>query len=126
MSLIISVRQSGEITILDLEGRVTIGRDNDSLNDRLQELARRGVRKVLVNLGRITQLDSSGLSTVVRAYTTFLNSGGSLRLLHPGGHVREVLDLTRLTKTIPTFDDEGEAVASFTSFAKPADPACSD
>jgi anti-sigma B factor antagonist len=120
MNLKISARQSGDVKILDLEGRVTIGRDNDALNSRLQELAQQGVKKALVNLARITQLDSSGLSTIVRAYSTFLNSGGSLKLLHPSGHVREVLELTRLTKTIPTFNDETEAVASFATSAKPA------
>jgi anti-sigma B factor antagonist len=120
MNLKISSRHSGDVTILDLEGRVTIGRDNDSLNQRLQELARQSVKKILVNLANVAQLDSSGLSTLVRAFISFQNAGGSLKLLHPGGHVRQVLDLTRLTKTIPTLDDEAQAVASFSSSAKPA------
>lgn len=121
MNLKISARRSGDVTILDLEGRVTIGRDNDSLNDRLQDLAHQNVGKVLVNLTNVTQLDSSGLSTLVRAFISLQNAGGSMKLLHPGGHVREVLDLTHLTKTIPTLDDEAVAVASFaTSAARPA------
>lgn len=120
MSLKISARRSGDVTILDLDGRVTIGRDNDSLNDRLQDLVHQEAKRVLVNLAGVTQLDSSGLSTLVRAYISFQNSGGSMKLLHPGGHVREVLELTRLTKTIPTLDDEAAAVASFSSAARPA------
>lgn len=120
MSLKISARRSGDVTILDLDGRVTIGRDNDSLNDRLQDLVHQEAKKVLVNLAGVTQLDSSGLSTLVRAYISFQNFGGSMKLLHPGGHVREVLELTRLTKTIPTLDDEAAAVASFSSAARPA------
>ncbi|HEV2491272.1 MAG TPA: STAS domain-containing protein [Candidatus Acidoferrales bacterium] len=121
MNLKISARRSGDVTILDLEGRVTIGRDNDSLNNRLQDLAHQDVKKVLVNLSIVSQLDSSGLSTLVRAYISFQNVGGSMKLLHPGGHVREVLELTRLTKTIPTLDDEAVAVASFaTTAARPA------
>ena len=120
MSLKISARRSGDVTILDLDGRVTIGRDNDSLNDRLQDLVHQEAKKVLVNLAGVTQLDSSGLSTLVRAYISFQNTGGSMKLLHPGGHVREVLELTRLTKTIPTLDDEAAAVASFSSAARPA------
>lgn len=121
MNLKISARRSGDITILDLEGRVTIGRDNDSLNNRLQDLAHQDVKKVLVNLTNVAQLDSSGLSTLVRAYISFQNSGGSMKLLHPGGHVREVLDLTHLTKTIPTLDDEALAIASFAApAARPA------
>jgi anti-anti-sigma factor len=121
MNLKISARRSGDVTILDLDGRVTIGRDNDSLNNRLQDLAHQDVKKVLVNLTSVSQLDSSGLSTLVRAYITFQHSGGFLKLLHPGGHVREVLELTHLTKTIPTHDDEAVAVASFaSSSARPA------
>lgn len=120
MSLKISARRSGDVTILDLDGRVTIGRDNDSLNDRLQDLVHQEAKRVLVNLAGVTQLDSSGLSTLVRAYISFQNFGGSMKLLHPGGHVREVLELTRLTKTIPTLDDEAAAVASFSSAARPA------
>lgn len=121
MNLKISSRRSGDVTILDLEGRITIGRDNDSLSSHLQDLAHRDAKKVLVNLAQVTQLDSSGLVTLVRAYTTFQRAGGALKLLRPAGHVREVLDLTRLTKTIPTLDEEAHAVASFA--ASPSRPA---
>lgn len=109
------IRQAGQVTIVDLEGRIVIGPDNDALNDFLQALVQQKVRKLLINLANVTQLDSSGISSLVRAYTTMLHAGGSLALLHPGGHVREVLDLTRLSATIPTFDDEEQAVARLAS-----------
>lgn len=120
MALRIATRQSGDVTILDLDGRVTIGADNDVFNNCLQELVRRGLRKVLVNLTGLHQMDSSGLSSLVHAFVTLQRAGGSLKLLHPTGHVREVLEVTRLNHSIPTLDDEAQAVASFGSSAKPA------
>ncbi|MHB8410748.1 MAG: STAS domain-containing protein [Candidatus Acidiferrales bacterium] len=120
MHLKISMRQSGDVTIVDLDGRIVIGLDNDSLHERLEELTRRGARKVLVNLTNVTQLDSSGISTIVRAFISMQHSGGSFKILHPGGHVREVLEITHLTNAIPTFDDEAVAMASFGAAARSA------
>ena len=120
MHLKISMRQSGGVTIVDLDGRIVIGLDNDSLHERLDELARRGARNVLVNLTNVTQLDSSGISTIVRAFISMQHSDGAFKILHPGGHVREVLEVTHLTKAIPTFDDEAAAMASFGSAARSA------
>jgi anti-sigma B factor antagonist len=119
MHLKISTRQSGDVTILDLDGRVTIGLDCDSLNAQFQALTQKGVKKVLVNLIHVSQLDSTGISSLVRAFITMQHSDGAFKLLNPSGRVREVLDLTRLNRTIPTFEDETEAISSFSS-AKPA------
>jgi len=71
------------------------------------------VRKLLVNLAGTTQIDSSGISTIVRTFVTMERAGGNLRLLGPSGRVREVLEVTRLLSSIPTYDDEAKAVASF-------------
>ncbi|MHB8755903.1 MAG: STAS domain-containing protein [Candidatus Acidiferrales bacterium] len=120
MHLKISMRQTGDVTIVDLDGQIVIGLDNDSLHERLEELARRGACKVLVNLTNVTQLDSSGISSIVRAFISMQHSGGSFKILHPGGHVREVLEVTHLTNAIPTFDDEAAAMASFGSAARSA------
>lgn len=120
MYLKISTRQSGDVTIVDLDGNIMIGRDNDSLSERLQELTRQSVCNVLVNLTNVTQVDSSGISTLVRAFISLQRSGGSFKMLHPGGHVREVLEVTHLTNAIPTFDDEAQAIASFGSGARSA------
>jgi anti-sigma B factor antagonist len=113
VGLQISARQSGDVTVLDLQGRVTIGRGNDLLGNELRELLEHGTRKLLINLIGVPQMDSSGISTVVRSFVSLQRVGGSLKLLHPVGHVREVLELTRLLHSIPTFDDEAAAVASF-------------
>jgi anti-anti-sigma factor len=113
MGLQISARKSGVVNILDLQGRITIGASNDSLSAELRKLADAGASDVIVNLAGVTQMDSSGISTIVRAFVTLDRQGGGLEILNPVGHVREVLELTRLINSIPTFTDEAKAVAAF-------------
>lgn len=113
MGLQIIVRQSGDITILDVQGRATIGLGNDLLNSKLRQVVDGGARKLLINLAGASQVDSSGISTIVRTFVTVQKSGGALKLMNPSGRVREVLEVTRLLTSIPTFDDETSALASF-------------
>ncbi len=113
VSLRTMIRQSGDVTILDLEGRATIGASSDVLARELRRLRESGARKLLVNLSGVTQIDSSGLSMLVRAFVSLGQSGGSLKLLGVRGRVREVFSVTRLLGAIPTFDDEASALASF-------------
>ena len=114
MGLQISIRESGDITILDLRGRSTIdGGESEVLSKHLQKLVANGVRKVLLNLIELTQVDSSGVSIIVRTYVSLKRQGGDMRLLRPGGRVLDVFRVLRLLDTIPTFDDEAQALASF-------------
>jgi anti-anti-sigma factor len=113
MGLQISTRKSGDVTIVDLQGRIIIGVSNDSLGAELRRIAEPGPCDVLVNLAGVLQMDSSGISTIVRSFVTLERQGGSLKLLNPLGHVREVLELTRLINSIPTFTDEAKAIDSF-------------
>ncbi len=108
-----TIRKSGDVTIVDLEGRAIIGAGNDLLAGELQRLLQSGARKLLVNLGAVTQVDSSGISTLVRTFVTLGQSGGSLKLLGVKGRVREVLSVARLLNAIPNFDDEATALSSF-------------
>jgi len=113
MGLQISTRKSGTVTILDLQGRITIGPSNDALGAELRKLAEAGASEVVINLAGVTQMDSSGISTIVRSFVTLERQSGGLKVLNPTGHVKEVLELTRLIKSIPTYYDEAKAVASF-------------
>lgn len=113
MSIEISTRMVGDITVLDLKGRATLGKDSDKLNDALRELLAGGVCKVLVNLAGLTQMDSSGIATLVRTFVSLGVGGGMLKLLAPTGRVRDVLEVTHLLKAIPHFENEAQAIASF-------------
>ena len=123
MSLLISIRQSGDVTILDLRGRLTLN-DNESelLSRHLEKLLAKGVRKLLLNLSDVTQIDSSGVSIIVGTHVSLERQGGGLKLLHLRGRVLEVLTVFHLQNTLPGFDDEAQALASFqilSSFATP-------
>jgi anti-anti-sigma factor len=115
MGLQIAERKSGAVTILDLVGRIVIGGSNDALIAELRKYSDAGASEVVLNLAGVTQMDSSGISTFVRSFVTLDRQGGGLKLLDPSGHVKEVLELTRLIQAIPTFYDEHKAVAAFRS-----------
>jgi anti-sigma B factor antagonist len=113
VGLKISTRESGDVTILDLHGRATIGVDSDLLGSHLQKLVANGVRKLLLNLADVTQMDSSSISAITGTYVSLSRQRGSLKLLRPGGRVRTMLRVIRLLDIIPTFEDETQALASF-------------
>ena len=113
VGLEISTRESADVTILDLQGRVTIGVDGDLLDVQLKTLVTKGARKLLMNLKDVTQLDSSGISAVVGAYISLSRQGGSLKLVCPRGRVQEVLEVMHVAEFIPTFEDEKQALESF-------------
>ena len=113
MGLEVNVRKVGEVTVLDLHGRATIGVGNDVLNAKLRQTVEGGARKLLINLAGLMQIDSSGISTIVRTFVTLGRRGGTLKLLSPQGRVREVLEVTHLLGAIPTYDSEASALQSY-------------
>jgi len=114
VSLQIVVRQSNDVTILDLTGKSTIdASEGELLSKRLRALTDTGKHKLLLNLANLTQVDSSGISAIVEAYVCLQRQDGELKLLSPRGRVLEVLTLFRLLDTIPSFKDETKALASF-------------
>ena len=113
MGLQISIRESGDVTILDLQGRATIGADCDLLTDHLEMLIANGARELLLNLADLTQLDSSGISVISKTYLSLGRQGGNLKLLRPNSRVGAVLRVIHLLDLIPTFEDEAQALASF-------------
>ena len=116
MGLQVSIRNSGDVIILDLRGRATIDAgESELLDSHMQELIANGSRKLLLNLADLTQVDSSGLSVIVGTCVSLRRKGGELKVLCPRGLVREVFRVLRLAETISSFEDESEAVASFGS-----------
>jgi anti-sigma B factor antagonist len=113
MPLEISIRESEGVTIVDLKGRASIGPNTDHLDHELRKLVAAGVRKILVNLAGLTMMDSSGIATIAGTYVSLTREGGSLKLMRPSDRVREVLTVMRILNSIPTFEDEAAAIASF-------------
>ena len=114
MGLDISIRESGDVTIMDLRGRSTIsGGESERLSGHLQELVAKGVRQLLLNVRNLSQLDSSAVSIFIATYVSLKRHGGDLKLLCPGGRVLQVLTVLHLLDIIPSFDDEAQALASF-------------
>lgn len=116
MGLQVSIRNSGDVTILDLRGRATIDDGESELLDRhLQELIANGARKLLLNLADLTQVDSTGIGVIVGTCVSLRRQGGDLRVLCARGLVLEVFRVLHLQQAIPSFEDEAQALASFTS-----------
>lgn len=113
MALQVSTRESADVTILDLRGRATIGRESELLESRLRKLIAAGRHKLLLNLANVTQVDSSCISVLVSTHVSLKRLDGNLKLLRPRGRVLEVLAVCRVLDVIGSFEDEADAVASF-------------
>ena len=123
MGLQISIRESGDVTILDLRGRATINDgESELLKAQLQDLIAKGLVKFLLNLAELSQIDSSGLSVIATTCGSLREQRGDRRFLAPRRAVLEAFKVLRLPEVIPTFEDENEALASFrprSNFAAP-------
>jgi anti-sigma B factor antagonist len=106
-------RQNGDVTILDLSGRITIGSGEEALRNAMQEILNSGAQKVVINMGGVTMIDSSGIGELVSAYTTATNRGAKLKLANLPAKVSDILTITQLITVFDVFDTEAEAVQSF-------------
>jgi anti-anti-sigma factor len=109
----INVRESAGVSVLEVHGRLTIGEPSDQLHDALESVVKGGAKKVVVVLNGIPQIDSSGISTLVRMSIKLAREGGVLRLVCGHGRVRDSLTVTRLIEAIPTFESESAALQGF-------------
>lgn len=113
MSLELSCRKVGDVAVVDLTGRITLGEEASKFREAIRVLVARGERKLLLNLAQVSYLDSSGLGELVSAYTTLRSQGGELKLLHLGRRIRDILQITKLCTVFEVYEDEAEAVRSF-------------
>ena len=113
MSMKIKTRQVDGITIMDCSGRITLGEGSVTLRDSVRDLLSKGSKKILLNLGDVTYIDSSGIGELVSAFTTVRNQGGDLKLLNLTKKVHDLLQITKLYTVFDVKDDEASAVASF-------------
>ena len=113
MSMKTSTRQMDGITIVDLSGRITLGEGSVVLRDTIRDLVGKGQKKILLNLGDVTYIDSSGIGELVSAFTTVRNQGGELKLLNRTKKVHDLLQITKLYTVFDVKDDEATAISSF-------------
>ena len=114
MSLEISSQEASVVTILYLRGRATIGGgESEFLSSYLKKLLASGVRKLVMDLKELTQVDSSGVGIIVGTCVSLRRQGGDLKLLNPNNKVVNVLTVFRLLDAIETFEDKAQALASF-------------
>ena len=106
-------RQAGDVSILDLSGEVRIGEGSISLRDSIRKLADQGKTKVLLNLGGVKYIDSSGIGELIANYTTISRQGGQLKLLNLTDKIQNLLVITKLLTVFDSYDNEAEALKSF-------------
>jgi anti-sigma B factor antagonist len=113
MSLKASVRKAGDVAIVDLAGRITLGEGSGLVRSTIKDLVTSGQKNILLNLKDVTYLDSAGLGELVGSYASVTHAGGDIKLLHPQARVHDLLQVTKLYTVFVSFDDENEALRSF-------------
>jgi len=106
-------RQAGDITILDMDGKVTIGEGSVALRTTIRRLLGEGKKKILLNLGRVGYVDSSGIGELVSSYTAVNKEEGSLKLLNLTQKIQDLLAITKLLTVFDVYDSEADALSSF-------------
>ena len=111
--MVIEERIIGDVTILDLKGKMTLGEGDELLKDKINSLIHQGQKKLLLNLEGVPYIDSAGLGEIVRTYTTVSRQGGNLKLVNLTKRITDLLSITKLLTVFETFDSEPEALKSF-------------
>ena len=111
--MVIEERVIGDVTILDLKGKMTLGEGDELLKDKINSLIHQGQKKLLLNLEGVPYIDSAGLGEIVRTYTTVSRQGGNLKLVNLTKRITDLLAITKLLTVFETFDSEPEALKSF-------------
>ena len=117
MSLNTKTREVGNVTILDLNGKITLGENTGILRDELRSLLAQGKKQIVLNMAGVTYVDSAGLGELVGAYTTATNQGGSVKLLNLQGKMKDLMQITKLHTIFPSFESEQAALSSFAATA---------
>ena len=111
----IEQRAVGDVIVLDLKGKITLGEGDELLKDKVNSLVNQGHRRIVLNLADVPYIDSAGLGEIVRTYTTVSRQGGSLKLLNLTKRITDLLSITKLLTVFETFESENEAVRSFST-----------
>ena len=109
----ISTRNVGDVTILDIKGKITLGSGDIILRDRVHQLISEDAKKIIINLKEVNYVDSSGIGELVSCHTSVSRAKGKLVLLNMTSKIKDLLQITQLIKVFDNYTDEDEAVASF-------------
>ena len=109
----IKKRTVGGVQILDCSGKIVLGEGTMTVRNTVRDLLAANEKKIVLNLGDVNYVDSSGIGEMVSTYTTVANAGGQLKLLNPTKKIEQLLVITKLLTVFQVFDDEQAAVASF-------------
>ncbi len=113
MSVKLTSRQVGDVTVIDAAGRITLGEGASAFRDVIRDLSAKGTKKVLLNLAEVSYIDSSGIGEMVSGFTTITNGGGQLKLVGLNKRVKDLLQITKLYTVFDAYDEEVAAVRSF-------------
>jgi len=113
MSVKLTTREKGGITIIDVNGKLTLGEGTGALRAKIRELADGGSKRIVLNMADVAYMDSSGLGELIGAHTTVVTAGGEIKLLNLAKRVHDLMKLTKLYTVFESFEDEGAAVDSF-------------
>jgi anti-sigma B factor antagonist len=113
VSVKLTTRQVGNVSVIDVEGRITLGEGSSALREALRDLVTKKQMQILLNLGDVSYIDSSGIGELVSGYTTVSNSGGQLKLLNLNKRVKDLLQITKLYTVFEVHEDEAAAIRSF-------------
>ena len=113
MSVKLTVRQVGDVSVVDAVGRLTLGEGSSLFRDTIRGLVAQGNKKIVLNLGEVSYIDSSGIGELVSAFTTVTNQGGKLKLLNLTKRVHDLLQITKLYTVFDVYDREATVIASF-------------
>jgi len=109
----IQIRNAGKVTILDLNGKLTIGKSEESLRQTVSQLIEQERKQLLLNLQDVPIIDSSGIGAMIKSFTTLRAVNGQMKVLKPSRMARQLLNITGLYSVLETFEDESTAISSF-------------
>jgi anti-sigma B factor antagonist len=109
----INERKTGDVTVLDVDGKILLGEGDVQLKRKIDELIERKETKLVLNLANVPYMDSGGLGEIVRSYTTVKRAGGELKLLNATKRISDLLTITKLITVFEVFETEADAVKSF-------------
>jgi len=113
VSIKLNTRQVGDVSVVDVSGRITLGEGSSALRDIMRDMVGKNQKKILLNLGDVSYIDSSGIGELVSGFTTVTNNGGQLKLLNLNKRVKDLLQITKLYTVFDVHEDEAAAIRSF-------------